>query len=63
MKKQTAEQQKAFNTFMKVLYGYIGFVFLMVFLDTFGVFHPVPDILAAIALLVGCYNIGKYGRF
>lgn len=53
------KQQK---TLVKLLYGYISFAFLMVFLNIFGVFQPIPDYLAAISLLIACYYIGRYGN-
>lgn len=52
------EKQKALVT---LLYGYIGFAFFCVFLNILNVFRPIPDILAAISLLIACYYIGKYG--
>lgn len=53
------KQQKAL---IKLLYGFISFAFFMVFLDILGLARPLPDILAAIALLVACYYVGKYGK-
>lgn len=52
------EKQKAL---IKVLYSYIGFAFFCVFLNIIDVFRPVPDMLAAISLLVACFYVGKYG--
>ena len=53
------KQQKAL---LKLIYGYISFIFVAVVIDAFGFFHPIPDILAAIWLLVVCFYIGKYGN-
>jgi hypothetical protein len=47
---------------LKVVYGYISAAFTAIVIDTFGFFHPVPDILAAVWLLVACFYIGKYGK-
>lgn len=46
---------------VKLLYGFISFAFLMVLFNIFGIFQPIPDILAAIALLTACYYVGRYG--
>jgi hypothetical protein len=53
------KQQK---TLLKLIYGYISFIFGAVVLDTLGFFHPIPNILAAIWLLIVCFYIGKYGN-
>ena len=52
-------KQKALT---KILYGYIGFAFWMVFLDILNVFRPYTDILAAISLLIASYYVGRYGN-
>jgi hypothetical protein len=46
---------------VNLLYGYIGFAFFMVLLDTLA-FHPYPNIIAGLALLIACYYIGRYSK-
>ena len=53
------QQQKSLT---RVLYAYISFAFFCVFLNIIGVFPPLPDIMAAIALLSAAYYVGKYGN-
>jgi uncharacterized membrane protein len=53
------KQQK---TLLRLIYGYVSLIFIAVVLDTFGFFHPIPNILAAVWLLVVCFYIGKYGK-
>lgn len=47
---------------LNVVYGYISLAFVAIVIDALGFFHPIPDILAAVWLLVACWYIGKYGR-
>jgi len=47
---------------LRVVYGYISLAFVAIFVDALGLFHPIPDILAGIWLLVACWYIGKYGK-
>lgn len=47
---------------LNVVYGYVSLAFVAIVVDTLGFFHPVPDILAAVWLLVACWYIGRYGK-
>lgn len=56
------EAMKRQSALITVLYGYISFAFFMVVLDAFDIFHPLPDIIAALSLLTASFYVGKYSK-